>query len=174
MFLDVDGTILPVANENADRVEEINIPIVIKGTQKTVHGFTWTEADRTVFNPRDIPVKQILVDFFARIEGKVKIVWLTGWETHAHMLEPFFGLPECEVLPWNKEGKNFHELEKKDALKEWLIQHPEFKKVIWADDCATLGENNDDLSETHQVLIISPDPLTAINEEEIEQVESFI
>ena len=174
LFLDVDGTILPSSHEEADRVEEIDIPHVIAGQTKTVHGFTWTEQDKVIFNPRDIPVKESIVNFLTEVKDKVKIVWLTGWEENAHMLEPFFNLPECEVLFWDKEAMSFHENEKKDALKFWLKQHPEVKKFIWADDCAPLAEDNFDLEETHEVLIITPDPVTAINNDEIVKMTNFI
>lgn len=174
IFLDVDGTILPSSHEEADRVEEINIPHVIPGQTKTVHGFTWTEQDKVIFNPRDVPVKESIVDFFTRFKDKIKIVWLTGWEEQAHILEPFFNLPECEVLFWDKAAMSFNENEKKDALKIWLEQHPDVKRFIWADDCAPLAENNADLEDTHEVLIITPDPVTAINSQEISLMEKFI
>lgn len=169
LFLDVDGTLLPENEVNADHFATVERIITVPASTKTVIGFTITKNARQFPIEEEICWRQTVHNFLLKMEQVTEIVWLTGWKENTNVLEKVFGLTSHQWLQWETSTT---EAGKIVALNQFLTQHPAHP-FIWVDDFA-IPQNPELVLTLPPGLLITPPAETGITDEQVTQMEDFL
>ena len=170
LFLDVDGTIIPLDAVNADNCVITERKIIIPAKTKTVNGFTFVEAEKVFIVEEEVTWRTPLIEFLKEIEKHVELVWLTSWKHNVRPLESTLGLQEHEWLDWELSSD---ESGKMVALRNFMKSRPGVK-FIWADDFAPVVNQDKLTTLPENGLIIEAIPELGISDEQIAQMKKFI
>lgn len=171
LFLDVDGTIIPMDHANADNHVTVDRTIIVPGKIKTVNGFTFQENDKTFDDETDIAWRSTVADFLKELETVTEIVWLTSWKHNVRSFEKALGLQEHEWLNFDVFSD---ESGKVTALQTFMATRPEGTKFMWVDDFSPVA-NEDKLDVLpSNGLIVTPDTDFALSDDQVVLMRTFL
>lgn len=118
-----------------------------------------------------IPVSPVCATELPKLSSIYHVVWCTDWRESANVLGAELGLPE---LPFVNIGA--HEpsgWRKLTAVQSYLAGHDPEIPIAWADDQMTPTAKTWVQSVAHRTLVIRPNPLKGLLEDEFSRLRAF-